>query len=65
MKKVCTRCEKEKELKEFAKARKGKFGRRSICKACTKIYQTENKERIAAKARTWYGGLCQAEFTHD
>lgn len=36
MKKKCTKCGEEKELEEFAKNKRGKFGRQSECRKCNK-----------------------------
>lgn len=36
MSKVCSKCNKEKDLSEFHKEKKGKFGVRAECKGCTK-----------------------------
>lgn len=46
--KICTKCEKEKELEEFVKSPSCKDGRRGVCKECWKVkgqnYYKENKE---------------------
>jgi hypothetical protein len=42
--KVCRKCKKEKELTEFYKQKKGKFGVKPECKICIKEYNKENSE---------------------
>lgn len=44
--KICTKCDKEKELLEFHKQKDGKFGVRGDCKECMKNYQLKNKKHI-------------------
>ena len=45
--KVCTTCRVEKELSEFHKSKKGKYGVNSRCKVCIKKYDKErNKEYL-------------------
>ena len=34
MKKICTKCNKEKELEEFYNSKTGKYGKMAICKLC-------------------------------
>lgn len=50
---LCRRCNTEKDLLEFHKAREGKFGRRSTCKACTTLSLRANywADPKAAQAR--------------
>jgi hypothetical protein len=43
--KVCTTCNKEKEISEFYKAKKEKFGVRGECKDCMKFYREKNREK--------------------
>jgi hypothetical protein len=52
--KVCTKCCEEKTLEEFDKAPKGKYGRKSKCKACCKAYREANKDKIAAVQKEYY-----------
>lgn len=51
MTKTCTKCKKEKELSEFTKEKKGKYGVRSKCKECankyTREYKKNNREKIS------------------
>lgn len=47
--KTCTKCKTEKQLDGFARATKGKFGRCSICKTCTRAYY--NREDALARVR--------------
>jgi hypothetical protein len=42
--KICTKCNIEKELEQFYRCFKGKFGRHSICRECNKIERIKNKE---------------------
>jgi hypothetical protein len=44
--KKCSKCEIEKESIDFYKKKTMKDGLRSECKECTKLYQSENKDRI-------------------
>lgn len=57
MKKICSKCEIEKELSEFHKNVNGKDGRGCICKICTseikRIYYINNKEHIAEYHRQY------------
>lgn len=50
MKKICTKCNNEKETSEFHKSKDGKFGVRAICKeclrACDRLFYEKNKEII-------------------
>ena len=60
MNKTCTKCGKEKSLKEFAKNVHGRFGNQAICKSCdskrAKIYlsRPENLQRRHASCAKWY-----------
>ena len=38
---ICTKCKKEKSLDEFSKAKKGKYGRNSRCKECSREYMKD------------------------
>jgi len=51
--KVCTKCKQEKELTEFPKQKRGKFGVGSQCKRCVKAYRDspEIKARRSAAQR--------------
>jgi len=42
---ICNQCGKEKLLSEFSKKSNGKFGVRSICKACTAINSKDYRKR--------------------
>ncbi len=46
MKKICTKCEKEKDIEEFSIRRETKCGRTSHCKACAKEKYELNKDKI-------------------
>lgn len=39
IKKICTKCGDDLPLSEYHKMKAGKYGRRSTCKACNKIYR--------------------------
>lgn len=54
--KVCSKCGecKPATAEFFAKAKKGKFGLRSICKACLSAYYAKNKEHLDACNRQNY-----------
>ncbi len=54
MRKVCTKCNVEKELKDFYKEKKGKYGVRSKCIDCFKKYFDENKNRISEVHKEYY-----------
>jgi len=66
--KICSKCKLEKELSEFGKQKRGKFGVRAICFECRrrqyqdnredvllkqKKYRKKNKEAISAKRKKW------------
>jgi len=55
--KVCTKCGEEKELTEFHKKNRGKFGVRSHCKMCRNNYSRdhyrENREERLEYQREW------------
>lgn len=44
--KICTKCNQEKNIFEFSKAKLGKFGVQSVCKSCVKKFREENQEKI-------------------
>ena len=52
--KICTSCNQEKEISNFSKHQTGKFGVRSSCKNCEKLYQTKNKDKIQKYHKNWY-----------
>lgn len=52
--KVCTKCGEEKLLEEFYRAKKGKFGRSSQCKACNRLYVITNKDKIKEYKKDHY-----------
>jgi len=67
--KICPKCEQEKELSEFHKAKNHKDGFRSICKICVKEYgksyrnnnaeklknqRFENREKIQKWNKAWF-----------
>lgn len=53
---VCTKCEKEKDLTEFYKGN-GKYGKASQCKKCrnarSKAWRIKNRERRNQLSREW------------
>lgn len=55
--KVCSKCEQEKELSDFAKDKDCLEGYRGCCKLCRKEYQrewcAENRERLNENSRQW------------
>lgn len=52
--KVCTTCHDDKALEEFNANKLGKFGRRSQCKKCDKIYNATKAEIRNERARAKY-----------
>ena len=58
MKKVCSKCGVEKELGEFYKHKKGKFGLQSKCKICSanemKEWRAKNKEKVKEYLKEYY-----------
>lgn len=53
MKKTCTKCGEEKELKLFVKNNRKKDGYSSWCKECKKQYYLNNKEEILIKSKKY------------
>jgi len=55
--KICTGCSEDKLLEDFGNHKKGKYGKRQKCKACTKglndTYYEKNAEKVRARER-WY-----------
>ena len=55
--KVCTKCNVEKEVTEFKKDKRGRYGVRGDCKMCSveqaKEYYKNNKEEIAKRKREY------------
>jgi hypothetical protein len=49
--KACTKCLITKELSEFAKAKFGKGGLRSVCRACERAYDRERKKLPEMRAK--------------
>jgi len=45
---VCTKCSETKELQLFGNASRGRYGKKSVCKACERAYMVANKDRINA-----------------
>ncbi len=43
--KMCSQCQKSKLLKDFSNNKKGKWGKHSVCKGCTKVQQREYRKR--------------------
>lgn len=57
MKKICTKCGKPKEFKEFVKNKNCKDGREGQCKTCRakrqKVYRSENKEKLTKRKKVY------------
>ena len=55
--KVCTKCKVEKELSDFYKYKRGKYGVMATCKVCKKEYQNEyaqkNKEVVLQRKKEY------------
>ena len=51
---ICRLCNKDKELTEFHKNKKMKYGRDSKCKSCDKIYRKQFKKRESDYNKKWY-----------
>jgi len=55
--KTCSKCKQDKELSEFYKQEKGKYGVRSICKICVKEYDNNhyknNSEKLKQQTKEW------------
>jgi hypothetical protein len=49
--KTCTKCEVEKELKDFSKNKRNKDGLQEQCKECGKLYYRKNRKSILTKAK--------------
>ncbi len=47
--KRCTKCGEMKPLDQFFRDKKGKYGRKSVCKACVADYKKEYSKRNASK----------------
>ena len=52
--KVCTKCEVEKSVDAYSKARLGKYGVTAVCKCCVAEYNQANKEAIAEQNKAYY-----------
>ena len=56
--KICSKCEKEKELNEFYKELNGRFGVRADCIMCRKKYKKEeykrNKRYYQERSKKWF-----------
>lgn len=52
--KTCTKCNISKELTNFGKSKKGKYGVESLCKSCKKQYYIDNKERHNKRSKQYY-----------
>lgn len=57
MRKVCTGCKIEKDVRYFYTQKKGKYGRTGECKECRKardkLYKKKNPEKIAIKDKIY------------
>lgn len=49
MKKICTKCLKEKDIKEFPVDIHGKYGHKSICKKCINKYNIGRRKGLDEK----------------
>ncbi|MDN4523185.1 hypothetical protein [Fictibacillus fluitans] len=52
--KECTGCEELKLLEEYHASKSGLGGKRSICKACIKKYQKQNKDKMYEATQRYY-----------
>lgn len=56
--KACTKCGLEKNLTCFSKAKKGKFGKASVCKPCrtlqNNVWAKENKASCLKRSNEWH-----------
>lgn len=52
--KICTKCDKEKELSEFYSHARQKSGFSSQCKLCVNQYFIDNKEKVKKYKHKWY-----------
>jgi hypothetical protein len=52
--KICTKCKKEKNIKEFCKDKRLISGLRSCCRECDKKYRLENREYISKRHSDHY-----------
>lgn len=54
---ICTKCNVEKPFEEFGNLKKGKWGKREICKDCKRIadreYERSNPDKMTAKHARW------------
>lgn len=57
MRKICTRCKIEKDVRQFYAQASGKYGRTGECKECrrlrNKIYKKENPEKVRIKDQAY------------
>lgn len=55
---ICTSCKIEKNFDEFGNSKKGKWGKREICKPCKRIkdreYERANPKKMTEKHNRWY-----------
>lgn len=71
IKKVCSKCKKEKEIAEFGKCKNNKDGLQFYCKLCRKEIDSERKEdfkQARIKRRNWFNSLkqnCTCEKCND
>lgn len=49
----CTKCGQEKPMADFGNAKKGRYGKKSKCKACEKEYLLENRDKLLEWRRVW------------
>lgn len=63
MLKTCTKCSLEKPLSEYAKSKSERFGVRSKCKSCVKIYNKEYQLRkFPDRPKRYLSGLTKKEY---
>lgn len=58
----CTTCNEEKPLDQFDSAKKGKYGKRTICKSCRHEYYLKNKPHHTAFSRDWRLGKGSTDY---
>ena len=68
MQKVCSQCNENKELENFAKQKTGKLGRRADCKSCVKRFRRSKKGLALSifnqqKAKSIRRGYTQPTYT--
>jgi hypothetical protein len=62
--KQCTKCKETKELTEFYQNKSSKDGFITRCKACIRVYQKNNRDKINAAKRKKRAECPEARITH-